>query len=468
MVVASRNPTTTAVATFVHGTTLADLPGPVVHAARRSLLDSIGCALGGVATPLHARLVQALDLEGGNGPATTVGGAFAGTAGSVALINAVSINALDYDDTYEDGTNPMSHPGSSTVGALLAMASTRPLLTLGDLVTATAVGYETVIRIARAVQPSQERRDMVWGLGPHQVFGSAAVAARLLSLDLDATIGCLGLAGVHTSVPSVWAAAGWLKDAVGWPAMTGVLAGHLAAAGFSAPTRILDGRRSYYATVASDRYRPELITEGLGGRWLMTEMSFKPYPACRWIHPVLDALVAMRDGAGVAAADVASVEIAGFWELEKLFLRYRPADLVDAQFSLPYTCAQVLLGTSPGPAWFTEAMLHDEEVATLAARVTVVTDPEVEARRKVDPSHLGATVTLKSTDGRRLQEFRAIGHGHPTEPMTDAELQVKFQVLATPILGSDRAGALASSIMGSDLGESAAPLMDAITGRRPT
>lgn len=464
--VVSRNPTTTAVAAFIHDRTLADLPAPVVHAARRSLLDSIGCALGGVATPIHDRLVAGLALEGGSGPATSVGGGTSGTAAAVALVNALSINALDYDDTYEDGTNPMSHPGSSTVGALLAMASTRPGLTLGDLVTATAVGYETVIRIARAVQPTQERRDMVWGLGPHQVFGSAAVAARLLELDLDATIGCLGLAGIHTSVPSVWAAAGWLKDAVGWPAMTGIRAGHLAAAGFVAPTRILDGRRSYYATVASDQYRPELITDGLGSRWWMTEMSFKPYPACRWIHPVLDALVAMRDGAGVAAAGVASIAVSGFWELEKLFLRYRPADLVDAQFSLPYTCAQVLLGTPPGPAWFTDAMLHDEAVAALAARVTVSTDPEVEARRKTDPSHLGATVTLRLADGQQLQEFRAIGHGHPTEPMTDAELIVKFRVLATPILGSDGADNLAAVIMGSDLGESAAPLMAAITGRR--
>jgi 2-methylcitrate dehydratase PrpD len=124
------------------------------------------------------------------------------------------------------------------------------------------------------------------------------------------------------------------------------------------------------------------------------------------------------------------------------------------------------MGTPPGPAWFTDAMLHDEGVAALAGRVTVVTDPEVEARRAVDPSHLGATVTLRLTDGRRFQESRAIGHGHPSEPMSDLELSTKFGVLAAPLLGSRAAAELATSIMTSALDAPASPLLDVISGNR--
>ena len=268
------------------------------------------------------------------------------------LWNAIAINALDYDDTYEDGTNPIGHPGSSTVGALMALIGSRPDADLGEVITAAAVGYESAIRVALAVEPTQERRDVVWGLGPHQVFGAAAVAARLLRLDPDQTIACLGLAGVHTSVPSAWTAAGWLKDAVGWPTMTGVHSAFLAAAGFGAPTRILDGRRSYYATVASDRFQPDLLVDGLGSTWHVPGLSFKPYPACRWIHTTLDALSAIRARERFAPGDVERVDVAGFWELERLFLRYEPRDLIDAQFSLPYTCAQVLHGTPVGAGWF--------------------------------------------------------------------------------------------------------------------
>ncbi|CAN5501908.1 MmgE/PrpD family protein [soil metagenome] len=445
----ARNPNTLALASFVTKTRAQDLPREVSHNARRAVLDATGCALGGISTPLFEAVVASIRAQGGDRGVPLVGGALWATPALAALADAVAINALDFDDTYEDGTNPISHPGSSTIGALLAMLPTRPDLTLGDAVAAAAVGYEATIRVARAVQPEQERRDHVWGLGPHQVFGSAAVSARLLRLDLEQTLQCLGLAGVHTSVPSVWTASGWLKDAVGWPTMTGVLAGHLAANGFAGPRRILDGRRSYYATVASDRYRPDELTDGLGERWHLLDLSFKPYPACRWIHPVLDALTAMSSRLGQLEADeIEGVEVAGFWELEKLFLRYRPADLIDAQFSLPYTCAQVLLRTPPGPEWFTADRLEDEAALRLASRVTVSTDPAVEAARREDPSALQARVTLKLRDGRVLDDECAIAHGHPSDPLSDAELVAKFRVLAEPSLGSEASTRFAEAVLG--------------------
>jgi 2-methylcitrate dehydratase PrpD len=288
------------------------------------------------------------------------------------------------------------------------------------------------------------------------------VAARLLGLDVDRTLECLGLAGVHTSVPSVWTAGGWLKDAVGWPTMTGVLAAFMAAGKFAGPRRVLDGRRSYYATVASDRYRPEELTVELGDRWHLLELSLKPYPACRWIHPVLDALVAMVATNDVDASTVERVEVRGFWELEKLFLRYHPNDLIDAQFSLPYTCAQVLMGTPPGPAWFADDRLHDEEVARLGARVSVTTDPDVEQERKLDPTALRARVTVHLRDGRVLSDERSVAHGHPRDPMTDAEVVAKFVVLAGSRLGEERAEGFARGVLGLPPWTRAAELFDAV------
>ena len=447
-IVDARNPNTARLASFVTSFDPDGLPEGVTHAARRALLDATGCAVGGASTPLVERLVESLRIQGTTGPVSTIGSAITVPPALAALVNGVAINALDYDDTYEDGTNPISHPGSSTVGAALAMAPTFPGLRLGALLAAVAVGYEVAIRVARAVQPTQERRDQVWGLGPHQVFGSASVAARLLNLDQERTVECLGLAGVHTSLPSVWTASGWLKDAVGWPTMTGVLAAHLAASSFAGPKRIFDGRRSYYASVASDRYRPEELIDGLGERWHLLDLSFKPYPACRWIHPVLDALSALSDGDGpVRPERIESIEVAGFWELEKLFQRYRPSDMVDAQFSLPYTCAQVVLGVPPGPEWFGSDRLADDAVAAMAARVSVRTDPAVEADRREDPSALRARVTLRLTDGHVLSEERRIAHGHPTDPMDDEELITKFVTLAGPHLGEADAAACATGIL---------------------
>ncbi len=456
----ARNPNTQAVAEFITETRYRDLPADVDRATRRAVLDSIGCAIGGTATPLHVASVKALVAHGSGGDATTVGGRLQAAPAWVALANAIAINALDFDDTYEDGTNPISHPGSSTMGALLALASGKRLR-FGVFLANAAVGYEVAIRVARAMQPSQQQRDAVWGLGPHQVFGSAAVSARMLGLEVSQTIEALGLAGVHTSVPSVWTASGWLKDAVGWPAMTGVMSAYLAAAGFAGPARIFDGRRSYYRTVASDTYRPDLLVEQLGGEWNLLRLSLKPYPTCRWIHPVLDALAEMRDAEHLTAGEVERIEIDGFWELEKLFLRYRPSDLIDAQFSLPYACARVLAGTPAGPDWFKEAALSDASTLALADRVVVRTDADVELLRKQDPSALKARVTLILTDGRVLLDERSVAHGHPNDPLSDEEVAAKFIVLAEPIVGS-AAEAIARFVLEADPDAETGNVLEAI------
>lgn len=443
-----RNPNTLALARFIRETGPEHLPGDVVHAVRRAVLDAVACGLGGVPTVLYERVVSALRTQGARGPASCLGGALSLPVGEAALVNGIAINALDYDDTYEDRGNPIGHPGSSVVGALLALVHATPDLRLGELIATAAVGYETAIRVALAVQPTQERRDLVWGLGPHQVFGSAAVAVRQLGLDESATIECLGLAGVHTSVPSVWTAAGWLKDAVGWPTMTGVLSAYLAGAGFKGPQRILDGRRSYHATVASDRYRPELLVEGLGETWLVAGLSLKPYPACRWIHPVLEVLESLWAGIGRPDPDqVQSVAVSGFWELERLFLRYRPADIIDAQFSLPYTCAQVILGVPPGPDWFSEDRLVDPDVLALADRVQVTTDPAVEEGRRDDPTALRARVRLRTKDGLEREAEASGAHGGPDDPLTDDELAAKARVLAGPVLGEAGADRLVDGLL---------------------
>ncbi|MEP7225454.1 MAG: MmgE/PrpD family protein, partial [Actinomycetota bacterium] len=170
---AARNPHTAALAEFITGTRATDLNPGTIHAARRALLDAIGCGLGGLDTPLLdavGRSYADQDIDGAGG---VLGGRLSLPASAAGLWNSIAINALDFDDTYEDGTNPIGHPGSSTVGAWLAVAGSLGDSSLGDVLTTVAVGYETAIRVALASQPSQERRDLVcerWGRALGQSF----------------------------------------------------------------------------------------------------------------------------------------------------------------------------------------------------------------------------------------------------------------------------------------------------------
>ena len=460
MVLSDRNPNTRRLAEWIAGIQPGDLPSEVRNQAGRALMDAIGCAFGGRQTEIVTSVERSIELQGT--PAVGVlpiGGTRPLPAPFAALVNGFAINALDYDDTYEDDSNPISHPGSSTVGAALALA---PDIGARDLLTAIVAGYETAIRVALAVQPTQERRNHVWGIGPHQVFGAAAASCKLLNLSVDQTVNALGLSGVHTSLPSVWTAAGWLKDAVGWPTMTGLMATYLAKAGYAGPSRIFDGQRSYFASVASDQYDPELLLNDLGTRWRFLDLSFKPYPACRWIHPVLDGLKSLCDSAHFTPSEVSEIVVSGIWELEKLFLRYEPRDVVDAQFSLPYTCAQVLLGTPPGPAWFEAERMRDPAVIALGRRVKAETDPDAEAMRRSQPGILRTKICVQLKDGAELKDERHIARGNPRLPLSDDELTTKFVTLARPLLG-DQAEIASQQLRAFDGETSAAEVLRVLT-----
>jgi 2-methylcitrate dehydratase PrpD len=303
------------------------------------------------------------------------------------------------------------------------------------LLVALAVGWEVAIRVAEAVQPSPARRELAWGAGTHQVFGAVAAAARLAGLRDEALISALGLAGISAPVPSAWTASGWVKDAVAWPASAGVTAALLAEAAYQGPLRILDGRRSYYASAGSDLYCPERITDGLGASWRLLGLSFKPYPACRWIHCALDLVAELVREHQIEAEDVERIEVAGIWELEHLFNRPEPADLVDAQFSLPYTIAQVLLRHPAGADWFREDRFADPLARALARKVSIRTDAEAERIRQAAPERLLTTVAIKTRDGRGWRVSGEQPRGGPDRPLSDADIEAKFFALADPAIG---------------------------------
>ena len=443
-----RRPHTEAAAVFISDTRLTDLPPEVVHQVQRALLDALGCALGGRDTPIGQTARQMLRQQQALGMGTAlIGTQLRAPASLAAMANAFSLNALDFDDTYEVGSNPVSHPGSSTVPAALAIAELRGA-SGADLLPALAVGWELAIRVAEAVQPSQARREQVWGVGTHQVFGAVGAAARLAGLRDERLISALGLAGISTPIASAWTASGWVKDAVAWPAATGVTAALLAKAGYHGPLHILDGQRSYYASAGSDLYRPERITDDLGTGWRLLRLSFKPYPACRWIHCALDLAAELIRRHRVEVDDVKCIEVSGFWELERLFHRPEPADMVDAQFSLPYTMAQILLGRPPGAEWFREEQLADPLVRALARRVVIRTDPEAERLRQTEPDRLLTTVSLETRDGQRWQASGEGPRGGPHRPLSDDDIEAKFLALAEPAIGCAAARAVVDWVGG--------------------
>src|SRR5215831_12793330 len=79
-----------------------------VYQAKRLLLDSIGCALGGYQQHDVKIALEVLDEVSGRGPATIIGTGQKVDAVSASLANALMIMCMDYNDIYckQDHSHP--------------------------------------------------------------------------------------------------------------------------------------------------------------------------------------------------------------------------------------------------------------------------------------------------------------------------------------------------------------------------
>jgi 2-methylcitrate dehydratase PrpD len=228
---------------------------------------------------------------------------------------------------------------------------------------------------------------------------------------------------------------------VAWPALSGLNAALLAQEGFLGPRALFEGDKGFFRMAGSDRYAPELLAGGLGTEFHILRLYFKPYPCCRWIHAALDAVASILDRRGWAGAEVAEVQVGVAREAAEDLDDHAPRNLVDAQFSLPYAVAMLLLGEPPGPGWHRPGLPESAPARAAMAKVRVRVEPGLEALFE-DRSVVGAEVLVLGVDGSREQARVERPYGDEDHPMTDADLDAKFRSLAAGILtgpGADRA-----------------------------
>ncbi|MDR7463354.1 MAG: MmgE/PrpD family protein, partial [Armatimonadota bacterium] len=375
------------IAAFVHELSVATLSPTVIAVARRCLQDTLGCILGGAGTE-PGRYAAALAREMGGAPeATLVLSQSRLPAPLTAFAHATMANALDFDDTL------FGHPGATVVPTVLALGEA-----VGAdgsaLLAALVAGYEVSARVVACARPLIPRYTAMWDLGTLQTYGAAAAAAKLLALPPQKVNAALGLAGATAPVPlgrkdRALAEQGrsMVKSAYGWTVHSAILAARLAQRGFTGPAQIFDGTMGFWEMGAAATPRIAHLTDRLGETYLLEEVQFKPYPACRFLHPVLDGIRNLL-AIGVRGEAVRGVEVRGFSLLQDEYHNIsRPRSPTDAQFSVPYTVAVMLLDGRLGPDAFTPERLTDSRTLALADRVRVTVDPDFEAAY---PQQLGA------------------------------------------------------------------------------
>ncbi|MGQ9583973.1 MAG: MmgE/PrpD family protein [Anaerolineae bacterium] len=420
-------------AAYVANLSLGSVPANVQDKARQALRDHLGCALAGSLTDLGTIVRQTLTL-GPEGPALLLGTTRGAEPGLAAFCNAVAANALDFDDTSGAG-----HPGASIIPAALAAAS---LVNCSgsQFLTAIIAGYEVGLRVAAAIRPSWERYRQVHGIGTAQVFGAAAAASRILGLDAEAITRAFGIAGSLAPVPHAgkfgWdeRPLTWMKDNTAWPAEAGLRSALLARSGWQASRSILDGPTGFWIMASSDRFEPGRLESY--DSFLLLDLSFKPYPCCRWLHTALDALGYLQVAHGLSPDSVERVEVETISPVSEQFMDRSPRTMVDAQFSLPYAMAMKLMNVEVG-AWWSAVSRTLPKAHILMQRVEARHNPLLTERYLAMGQHNGcipASVSVWLTDGTRWEAYEEVALGEPRKPLSEDQLRHKFEVLTKHLL----------------------------------
>jgi 2-methylcitrate dehydratase len=105
----------------------------------------------------------------------------------------------------------------------------------------------------------------------------------------------------------------------------------------------------------------------------------------------------------------------------------------------------------------------DDTIREQLRKVEVVADPEIEA---VFPKLQRVAVTIETTDGRSLSKELDYPKGDPRNPLTDEEVEQKFDALAAPILSDEARRRIKDAVWSLEEQESISALMALCTADR--
>jgi 2-methylcitrate dehydratase PrpD len=401
-------------ASYVVNGRLADIPGEVLREARRSLVNFMGCAVGGAGDEAVDAALRAFRPFSGPPTASMLGRAERLDPLHASLMNGISSHVDDYDDTTPKN---MCHPTSPIASALFAYASVNPVRGR-DFMEAFVYAFEASSRVANCIYPTHY--DLGWHItGTAGVFGAAAAIGKLMKLTEQQMVFALGLAGTQAAgVREMFGSMG-KSFHPGRAAQNGYGAALLAQAGFTSGRRILEGPRGFPAVTTAGQFNLANVTTGLGTEFDLLVNTYKPYPCGIVIHPTIDGAVQLREQHGFAPGDIKAVRLRVAPLVLDLCNQQGITHGLQGKFSVYHGAAIGLVRGKAGVQEYTDAAVNDPDIKRVREAATATADPGITEDQ--------AGVEVELTDGRTLAVFVEQSLGNINKPLSDRQLDAKFR-----------------------------------------
>jgi 2-methylcitrate dehydratase PrpD len=408
-------------ASYVADSHYDDIPADIRKEAGRAIFNYLGCALGGSIEPPLTTAIEVLKPFSGKANASVLGRSEAFDALHAALLNGIGSHVHEYDDTLPKN---YIHPSVPVASALFAYASANPV-TGRDFVHAFILGFEVESRIGNAVYPAHYEAG--WHItSTTGVFGAAAAIGKLIGLTSRQMVWAFGLAATQAAGIREMFGSDAKSFQPGRAAQNGYTAALLAGADFSAGELALEGPRGFAAVTAAS-YDLDRITNGLGIDFDLRENAYKPYACGLVVHPTIDGCSQIRARHALDSSRVAQIRLRVAPLVLDLCNKRDLTRALQSKYSIYHAAAIGLARGKGGLQEFTDAAIHDPELARLRGLVEVQADASV-TEDQVD-------IEVELDDGEVLRLFLEQSLGNVHRPLSNEQLTEKFRdqaVLALP------------------------------------
>ncbi len=427
-----------------------DLPPKVVDETKKQVLDLIGVAVGGYTRPGPKEMRELIASWGGTPESTMIGSLKKVPAPNAAQANASISHALDFDDVHEAA---IIHSGVATIPTALAVAELTGNVGGKEFITAVAIGVDMMCRLGLATTPGKSPIELGWHLTSLYGFmGSAGVAGRVMGLTEEQMINALGIAYHQSGGNGQCVKDGSLMKRLGpgFSVKGGITGAILAKAGVTGARNCLEGEWGFYNVFMRGDYDRNILTKDVGKHFEGENVSIKPYPCCRGIHPAIDATLKLVKEHNIKAADVSKINIFvsdGHYSLlcSPEEVKLKPRSPVDAQFSIPWGVATAMARGKATLDEYTPEGVTSSDILAMTDKITIAVDSGLKRGDKIEPTR----VEITAKDGNLFSTVVEYPLGSAESPMSYDDVATKFRGCAVE-LGASRCDSIIELVSGLD------------------
>ena len=447
-------------ADYVHSINYEDVPENVVHETKKRIVDSLGCAMGAFnADPV--RISRKVAEAARDSQGSTLFGTRKKTAPDLAaFVNGIMVRYFDYNDTYL--SKEPAHP-SDNIGPCFCVAESERA-TGKDLLLSIILAYEIQCRLCDAA----DIRHRGWDHVCYGLPSTALAAGKLMDLDSERMTQAVNLAlNSHITMRQVRAGelSMWKGCSFANAARNGVFSALLAREGMTGPSPIFEGEMGFFKQVSGPF---EMNIDDFGGKngsFKIAETYLKFFPAeihsQTSIWAALEARKEIEKPEHIISVEIASHE-AGYTILGKDPEKWNPLTKETADHSLPYIVGMALLEGKIDNSTYSEKKYRDPKILDFLKKITVVED---KALSSMYPEAVPNRVTVKLSSGKVVSKQVNYHKGHPKNPMSDRDVEDKFQRLTRKILDKNHARRILDAVWNLEKAKDVSKLVSMMTLR---